>query len=445
MTVTLELGYLYLWVDRYCIPQTDSEERRLQMAQMDKIYARAEATIIAAAGNDPHFGLPGIHHRQRDLSNCVVINNQAYTFVPPDPAYAIEASRWSSRAWTYQEAVISKRRLVFCEQQVYYECPAMHCYESMQSPLHLLHTTSSGRFSEWNEPGLFLGPDTHTYPLDHLFKHLSRYTARELTHLSDTLNGMLGIFGLFNRALTNGKQNRSNEEIVQVGGIPIVPNTTLQEYNYLNPQLCTSTREEQFITGLRWKLKEPSKRRAEFPSWSWVGWYGTVSARSEYEGYIRNTHNLRLAFEYPRPSHSRSLQLIDLVTVLERMRRRDLEVGDMPILSLEGQTAPVQLVYTVHPALEKWGSRNVGGRGKELVAFIELDGQAQACERFISTTNSGMSINDLSAERFSGLILGVAEGTSTREQENIELLLTISSVWSSCSFGSGTEPGSASV
>jgi hypothetical protein len=60
---TKKLGFRYLWVDRYCIPQEDNEERHLQIYQMDLVYSRAQATIISAAGNDPTFGLPGVEHR----------------------------------------------------------------------------------------------------------------------------------------------------------------------------------------------------------------------------------------------------------------------------------------------------------------------------------------------------------------------------------------------
>jgi hypothetical protein len=36
------LGYGYPWVDRYCIPQGDNEERRQQIYQVDLVYNRAQ-------------------------------------------------------------------------------------------------------------------------------------------------------------------------------------------------------------------------------------------------------------------------------------------------------------------------------------------------------------------------------------------------------------------
>ena len=65
ITVTQLLGFEYLWVDRYCINQGNEEEMVQQCSRMDVIYSGAEITIIAAAGQDPSFGLPGVSRRPR--------------------------------------------------------------------------------------------------------------------------------------------------------------------------------------------------------------------------------------------------------------------------------------------------------------------------------------------------------------------------------------------
>lgn len=58
--VTKTLGLGYLWVDKHCINQEDSKHKDEQIAMMDQIYERANVTIIAAAGQDAHAGLPGV-------------------------------------------------------------------------------------------------------------------------------------------------------------------------------------------------------------------------------------------------------------------------------------------------------------------------------------------------------------------------------------------------
>ncbi|EWZ33609.1 hypothetical protein FOZG_13321 [Fusarium oxysporum Fo47] len=60
ITVALQVGINFLWVDRYCLPQQECPEKREQIQKMHKIYREADLTIIAAAGDGPDYGLPGI-------------------------------------------------------------------------------------------------------------------------------------------------------------------------------------------------------------------------------------------------------------------------------------------------------------------------------------------------------------------------------------------------
>jgi hypothetical protein len=46
---------------------------------------------------------------------------------PSDPREFIELSKWSTGAWTYQEALLSRTLLDFTDQQVYYERHGMYC------------------------------------------------------------------------------------------------------------------------------------------------------------------------------------------------------------------------------------------------------------------------------------------------------------------------------
>ncbi|KAH6676360.1 heterokaryon incompatibility protein-domain-containing protein [Halenospora varia] len=63
--VVLRLNLRFLWIDKYCIDQSDENDKRYQISTMDMIYNWATVTIIAAAGNDSSHGLPGIAHRRR--------------------------------------------------------------------------------------------------------------------------------------------------------------------------------------------------------------------------------------------------------------------------------------------------------------------------------------------------------------------------------------------
>ncbi|KAF1979557.1 hypothetical protein BU23DRAFT_562968 [Bimuria novae-zelandiae CBS 107.79] len=47
ISVCLSLGFRYLWVDRYCIPQADLEQRTRQIQRMDNIYAESALTLVS--------------------------------------------------------------------------------------------------------------------------------------------------------------------------------------------------------------------------------------------------------------------------------------------------------------------------------------------------------------------------------------------------------------
>ena len=74
--MTNRLGYRYIWIDRYCVNQRDEQESADQVGKMDLIYQNAKLTIIAAIGDDPTHGLPGVGRRRREpqqLTACARI------------------------------------------------------------------------------------------------------------------------------------------------------------------------------------------------------------------------------------------------------------------------------------------------------------------------------------------------------------------------------------
>jgi hypothetical protein len=100
MTVTLRLGYRYLWVDKYCINQAlDSNELEEQLAGMGAIYHGAVVTIIAAAGNDTSYGLPGIGSRPRVPQPSIKINGTTWVSGSENTHSPTRLSKWATRGW----------------------------------------------------------------------------------------------------------------------------------------------------------------------------------------------------------------------------------------------------------------------------------------------------------------------------------------------------------
>ncbi|RDW57223.1 hypothetical protein BP5796_12673 [Coleophoma crateriformis] len=65
IVVTKELGFRYLWIDRYCIDRRDQKAFQMQLHQMGNIYRNSVLTIVAAAGSGDSYGLPGVGSRPR--------------------------------------------------------------------------------------------------------------------------------------------------------------------------------------------------------------------------------------------------------------------------------------------------------------------------------------------------------------------------------------------
>ena len=143
--VTKVLGIPYLWVDKLCIDQDDAKSKHQQISQMHNIYQNATLTIIAAAGEDAGYGLPGVGARMRTAGNTSFRLGpvDVYSF-PSVPSAEIRSSKWATRGWTYQEAALSQRCLVFLDEQIYFECQEMAESESLDllGRLSILKKTS---------------------------------------------------------------------------------------------------------------------------------------------------------------------------------------------------------------------------------------------------------------------------------------------------------------
>jgi hypothetical protein len=123
ITTTLRPGYTYLWIDRYCINQGNKEEKRIQINQMGKIYASAQLVLIAAAGEDPTYGLPGISRpRQGRLPLLFRFGSFSLMNTPWHLSITVHESTWATRAWTFQEGFLSRRRLFFTNDGLLHVC-----------------------------------------------------------------------------------------------------------------------------------------------------------------------------------------------------------------------------------------------------------------------------------------------------------------------------------
>jgi hypothetical protein len=197
-----------------------------------------------------------------------------------DPRITISNSEWATRGWTYQEGVLSNRRLVFTEQQVYWECRGMAMNESLDLPLVDLYDPSGTRMADYMLSGIFDG-DLHRVPeLRYGFKtsavdevseqvlkldsHIRAFTSRNLSYDSDSLNAFLGVAARY-----------STDNGLCLLGMPVLAGLFANGKPGLQDTFALSvsawTRAAQRVAEDAEMYVADCPRRAQFPSWTWAG------------------------------------------------------------------------------------------------------------------------------------------------------------------------------
>ncbi|KAF2828848.1 HET-domain-containing protein [Ophiobolus disseminans] len=272
ISVTKKLRYRYLWVDEYCIDQCNESHRDAQITHMDQIYKGADLTIVAAAGEDKTYGLPGIGSTKRKVTKAVCINNVRLFSNGPDPVQAACESKWFTRAWSFQEGLLSRRLLVFTDHQASFYCSA----SSWMEGLSCLEPSAAAK-SDWTQPfvlSLFKCSWIHISDQTRFEQMVEQYSRRQLTHETDALNAFLGVMHHL---------RQSSSAVHTLYGLPFlqvdnnIPWSSLD--SHVNDSLDSFNRT--VACSLSWYPRHdspdpefPYPRRSMFPSWTWVGWHG---------------------------------------------------------------------------------------------------------------------------------------------------------------------------
>ncbi|RSL52711.1 hypothetical protein CEP53_007987 [Fusarium sp. AF-6] len=263
--LTLNLGYRYLWVDRYCIP-IDHVAKHVQLRNMGDIYSNSDLTIIAAAGDGPGTGLPGTRETPRKAQISTTIGSHRLCLSSPGIGWEIESSHWNNRGWTYQEAFLSRRQLVFTESQTYFQCRQLHYPEQVALPSitwRLPLAKPSAEYAKTFATDLVFRSLTNQLPCTRFSTMVTEYSKRDLTFKTDILDAFKGILRAF-ESLESPVQN--------LCGVPL--------YSLDLPKM---TNTDALVYGLSWnpapidiplhaELWREMTRRKGFPSWSWIGW-----------------------------------------------------------------------------------------------------------------------------------------------------------------------------
>lgn len=192
--VTRRLGIEHLWVDAFCIIQDDLEDWKAEAAVMGSYYEDAFITIAATSSADSRDKF--LTARDGDY----LPKSISLIHCPHDPTCNVKTkpyrapfrardkSRLQARAWVFQEHVLSKRIAHFTSSGILWECRTAMVSEDGTAVSQDIQPTVHNDLSLTR-----LTLALQQEPLKTWDTMLSRYTARNLTFVTDKLPGIAGL------------------------------------------------------------------------------------------------------------------------------------------------------------------------------------------------------------------------------------------------------------
>lgn len=130
------LGLVYIWIDCFCILQGNSveatEDWRQEADKMKLVYLNSFVNLSATHAKNPSEGCFTTRSPSAVSTPGVFVwpgsPEQAYQIYSSDRFYqdvgvdGLKANAIFSRAWIYQERLLSRRMIHFSQGQVYWEC-----------------------------------------------------------------------------------------------------------------------------------------------------------------------------------------------------------------------------------------------------------------------------------------------------------------------------------
>ncbi|CZR51446.1 uncharacterized protein PAC_01322 [Phialocephala subalpina] len=284
IVATRALGVQYLWVDALCIDQKSEKDKNEQLERMGSIYENSHVTIVASATSSSSEGIPRFERARMDVAQFNAVIGEARVVFKSQRGWASEIfdGSWTTRGWTFQEALLSRRCLFFGDFQVVFHCRQNTSLESIAPPPAFLEHTSEAavRYVPSNSQRVrsypwCLGLTDTQWDFGLYRDLLEDYSHRTLTYQRDVVNAFSGV-------LQKLEQNTQQSFIF---GLP----------------------KKDLINGLLWSSWEPgSVVNGLFPTWTWAN-----CPRSMYylwDSPVRKILNRSTGGDYTRLGYHNSPQ-----------------------------------------------------------------------------------------------------------------------------------------
>ncbi|KAF1850840.1 HET-domain-containing protein [Cucurbitaria berberidis CBS 394.84] len=250
--LTSLMGEQFLWVDSLCIVQDDQSIKDSQLNGMSSIYANASLTIVAANGDDAAAGLHGIQSITKPRSRPQDVHKlepmRTYVHCPPFSTFGLT---WEKRGWTFQESLLSPRKLIFAHQTVQWQCQCAVWREDIFPDNSTIPVHSREDLRHTQQVSKLVLFDSSWPRLDSYNDLVSTFTTKVLTYPEDVLPAFTGFLAALSSSFPGG-------------------------FLYGLPEMF-------FDQGLLWSGNELRPRGTSspsvslhLPSWSWMAWTGVI-------------------------------------------------------------------------------------------------------------------------------------------------------------------------
>ncbi|KAI0478081.1 heterokaryon incompatibility protein-domain-containing protein [Xylaria cf. heliscus] len=232
-----KMNIRYLWVDALCLIQDDREDMEIGIRAMSAIYEHAYLTIVAADGLNANAGLPGVSSREANQIVAEILPEVQLVGVRKADLM-LDEMHYSHRAWTFQEFHMSRRKLIFLDNIMYYQCMESFWGEDREEqPI----------YPEFKS--LLLERVKKDQKIREYTNLLARYSTRQASYDYDVVNAMVSVYyKIFGESYS--------------GHLFCIPVAAFDWF------MCFYAFEGERHYTLQ--------RRKRLPSWAWSGWRGRL-------------------------------------------------------------------------------------------------------------------------------------------------------------------------
>ncbi|KAF3051030.1 hypothetical protein E8E11_007792 [Didymella keratinophila] len=267
--MTRTLGFRYIWIDSLCIVQDDALDWEKESAKMASVYSNGYLTIAGTRSANGNGGLFSTKH-DVEVSGatpdgdpyCIYFRERIDHHIEMIPDSTIEHYPLLTRAWVYQERMLSTRVLHFGHFELFFECrSSIQCecgYISHEEDdpgieKSLVKIEFADALSQLNHPEPGEVDVNNAYYAARMWRTVvSSYSALSLTKSTDRLPALGGL----------ARQTAAARQTTYYAGL---------WKDTLNDDLLWATyREARTVAA----APRPSPRTA--PTWSWASAAGYV-------------------------------------------------------------------------------------------------------------------------------------------------------------------------